>query len=77
MVYDGSRAGLDAAERQASAVLPGLKRGKERQVPALPAVLRHPVADQLEGRPELILPKLIHQLMKFLVHRAHASRCQS
>jgi hypothetical protein len=38
----------------------GLKRREERQVPALAAVLRHPLTDQLEGGPELILRKLIH-----------------
>jgi hypothetical protein len=35
---------------------------EERQVPALPTVLRDPIADQLKGRPELILRKLIQVL---------------
>jgi hypothetical protein len=37
-----------------------LERREERNVPALPAMIRHPVADQFEGRPELILLKLIY-----------------
>ena len=37
-----------------------LERREERQVPALPTVLRDTIAEQLEGRPKLILRKLIH-----------------
>src|SRR5580704_12125859 len=37
-----------------------LERREERKVPALLAMICHSVADQLEGRPELILLKLIH-----------------
>jgi len=51
----------------------GLERCEERQVPSLLAVLCHPATDQLQGRPQLSLGQLIHEVMEFLAHRAHES----
>jgi hypothetical protein len=73
-----SHSSMSAAEfgaenilRPLSQIRLGLKRREERQVPSLPAVLRDPAADQLQGWLKLILGKLIHQLMEFFAHRAH------
>jgi hypothetical protein len=52
--------GAEALLRPLRQVRLSLERREERQVPALPAMIRHPVADQLEGRPELIFLKLIY-----------------
>jgi hypothetical protein len=35
------------------------------------AALGHAVADKVQGWPELSLRKLVHELVKFLAHRAH------
>jgi hypothetical protein len=51
----------------------GLKRSEEGQVPSRPAMFCDPAADQLQGWLELILGKLIDELMEFLAHRAHTS----
>ena len=43
-----------------SQVMLGLEGREERQVPALPAVLRYPAANQLQSWLDLVLGKLIH-----------------
>src|SRR6516165_80130 len=58
--------------RPLSQIRLGLKGCEERQIPALSAMVCHPAADQLEGWAQLSLRQLIHQVMEFLAHRAHA-----
>ena len=49
-----------------------LEGREERQVPhAVSGV--SPAPDQLKNRPNLLLGKLVHQVMQFLTHRAHAT----
>ena len=74
-----SHSSMSAAEfgaenllRPFSQIRLGLERREERQLPSLPAMLRYPTADQLQGWLDLILGKLIHQLVEFLAHRAHS-----
>ena len=74
-----SHSSISAAEfgaenllRPFSQIRLGLERREERQLPSLPAMLRYPTADQLQGWLDLILGKLIHQLVEFLAHRAHS-----
>src|SRR5215469_17226711 len=57
--------------RPLSQIRLGLKGCEERQIPALPAMVCHPAADQLQGWPQLSLGQLVHQVMEFLAHRAH------
>ncbi len=59
--------------RPLSQIRLGLKRSEEGQVPSRPAMLCDPAANQLQGWLELILGKLIDQLMEFLAHCAHRS----
>jgi hypothetical protein len=65
-----SHSSMSAAEfgaenllRPFSQIRLGLERREERQLPSLPAMLRYPTADQLQGWLDLILGKLIHQLV--------------
>ncbi len=51
--------------RPLSQIRRGLERREEGQIPSLPAVLRYPAADQLQGWLDLILGKLVHQVMEF------------
>jgi hypothetical protein len=49
----------------------GLEGREERQVPyAVSGV--SPAADQLKNRANLRFGKLVHHVMRFLTHRAHA-----
>ena len=65
-----SHSSMSAAEfgaedllRSLSQVRLGLERREERQVPSLPTMLRYPATDQFQSWPDLVLGKLIHQLM--------------
>jgi len=69
--------GAENLLRPLSQIRLGLKRREEGQVPSRPAMLCDPAADQLQGWLELILGKLIDQLMEFLAHRAHRSILRS
>ena len=61
--------GAENLLRPLSQIRLGLERCEERQVPSLPAVLRYSTADQLQGWLDLVLGKLIHQLVEFLALR--------
>lgn len=65
--------GAENLLRPLSQIRLGLKRSEEGQVPSWPAMLCDPAANQLQRWLELILGKLIDQLMEFLAHRAHRS----
>src|SRR5262249_60500475 len=56
--------------RPLSQIRLSFKGSEERQIPALPAMVCHPAADQLQGWPKLSLGQLIHEVMEFLAHRA-------
>jgi hypothetical protein len=51
-----------------------LERCEERQVSLVVRLTETP-ANQLQGGPKLRLRQLIHQVMQFLPHDAHASKC--
>jgi hypothetical protein len=63
--------GAENLLRPLSQIRLGLKRREEGQISSRPAVLCDPAADQLQGWLELILGKLIDQLMEFLAHGGH------
>src|SRR5215472_856690 len=57
--------------RPLSQIRLSFKGSEERQIPALPAMVCHPAADQVQGWPQLSLGQLVHQVMEFLAHCAH------
>ncbi len=50
----------------------GFEGGKERQIPPLAAMLRHPATNQFHGWLQVSLGELVHQLVELLAHCAHA-----
>jgi hypothetical protein len=57
--------------RPLSQIRVGLEGRKEREIAAQFIALCKPVADQFQSWLDLGLWKLIHQVMKFVAHRAH------
>ena len=49
--------------------------GREEGQVSCAAGFADPVADQLEGGPQLLFGKLVHQVMELFTHRAHVDQC--
>ena len=55
----------------------GLEGGEEPKVALGTLVLVQATTDQLQSRTQLRLRQLVHQLVQFLTHDAHADECKS